>query len=506
MTATPGELLVTDRDLLDAVLSFLDGSDALRIAATCRSFRAALAPSEAIWETYYRSAFGQHKFEFAVPTSWSRRFRVAAQRVKLRSVRWHHDRQLRECIHGTPPGARQGANSCTITGFAGGDCFAVYGGWTDARGISRDLNLLRRRIADGDGVGEWEWTQVPVSRRENAPARPTYGPSITVVPAPDGGSSAVRLVVHGGVCAGGYRGAQASLHSILLTAEEDAPDMSCEVLPDVEAEWMAEHALDGTPRAYHTATYVPQGEAHASNAHRVWVFGGFNDHADNGCISELTAFDLASEVWEVVRPDGAEPEERLGHSCVEIGGALYLSGGCTDSSNMKPGEGGEELSDIWRLDLTTPHADLAWHRVSHPSSAPQGALQRCHGAARLGSQILFFGGGRSSSLTNRVCAFDTASETWITAPGRLSGTAPSRRQNAACGFFPGTALLIVFGGWRLGPMGNDVNMCDTHILDLDHPTDGTSDAAEVSLPMRARLSRAVAVLFRGLRHRVLDVS
>jgi hypothetical protein len=45
-----------------------------------------------------------------------------------------------------------------------------------------------------------------------------------------------------------------------------------------------------------------------------------------------------------------EPCARLGHTCTALGGQIYVAGGCTDSSNMKPGEGGEELNDVWLLD------------------------------------------------------------------------------------------------------------------------------------------------------------
>ena len=49
-------------------------------------------------------------------------------------------------------------------------------------------------------------------------------------------------------------------------------------------------------------------------------------------------------------------------------GPLIVAGGCTDSSNMKPGEGGEELSDVWVLDTRIESADLTWSCVS--SCAP----------------------------------------------------------------------------------------------------------------------------------------
>ena len=55
--------------------------------------------------------------------------------------------------------------------------------------------------------------------------------------------------------------------------------------------------------------------------------------------------------------------------------------------------------------------------------------------------------------------------------------ASSPRQNAQLGFFPRSGLLVVFGGWQLGPFGGDRNLGDTHVLDFDN-TDGVSDPEE----------------------------
>ena len=468
-----GDLLVGDRDLLDAVLAFLDANSALRAAATCHAFATALGPSEAIWETFYLATFGDYDLQFDAPMSWSQRFRVAHQRIHLRSVRWHHSTSLD--VSGTPPEAlaRQGAASCVVADWEGGACFVVYGGWTNMSGICCDVHVLRRCTGVAEGTGDWEWTAVPISARHDGPQRATYGPSITAVPDACGDGSSIRLVVHGGVCHGGYRGAQRGLHSILMRCGASGGD---DELPRLKARWTGESSHDGAARAYHTATFVPRGgAAHASNAHRVWVFGGFDDATEDGCIAQLAAYDLASSSWEAVFPQGAEPAARLGHTCVELRGALYISGGCTDSSNMKPGEGGEELDDIWRVDLAAPQVDVVWECVSMPGRAPPRALQRCHAASCVGTRILFFGGGRSTTLTNRICAFDTNMASWH-APGRVAGTPPSTRQNAACAVFPGTGYLVVFGGWRRGPMGGDVNLGDTHLLNLDGDLDGDLDS------------------------------
>mmetsp|Transcript_33588 Transcript_33588/g.100329 ORF Transcript_33588/g.100329 Transcript_33588/m.100329 type:complete len:240 (+) Transcript_33588:1139-1858(+) len=135
---------------------------------------------------------------------------------------------------------------------------------------------------------------------------------------------------------------------------------------------------------------------------------------------------------------------------------------------MKPGEGGEELGDIWLLDTT--RQALAWACVALPATLPSGPrpLQRCHAATRLGSSILFFGGGRSHTLTNGVSRFDTEAMAWA-APPALSGPPPCRRQNAAMELLPSTGAVVVFGGWRMGAMGQDVLLGDTYVLDLDAP-------------------------------------
>mmetsp|Transcript_49012 Transcript_49012/g.163594 ORF Transcript_49012/g.163594 Transcript_49012/m.163594 type:complete len:213 (-) Transcript_49012:727-1365(-) len=135
---------------------------------------------------------------------------------------------------------------------------------------------------------------------------------------------------------------------------------------------------------------------------------------------------------------------------------------------MKPGEGGEELGDIWLLDTT--RQALAWACVAQPATLPPGPrpLQRCHAATRVGSSILFFGGGRSHTLTNGISRFDTEAMAWA-APPALSGPLPSRRQNAAMELLPSTGAVVVFGGWKMGAMGQDVLLGDTYVLDLDAP-------------------------------------
>ena len=127
----------------------------------------------------------------------------------------------------------------------------------------------------------------PATAARYGPSRAAYGPSITAVPGAD--ESSVRLLVFGGVTAGGYRGATGALHTVeLLAASGSASGSESTGEPPaaihrISARWTNELSLDGLPRAYHSATLLPSGgEAHTSNQHKLWVFGGSNDEAPRG--------------------------------------------------------------------------------------------------------------------------------------------------------------------------------------------------------------------------------
>lgn len=228
---SPGELLTSNRDVLDGILGMLTGIEAGRIASTCRAFAHALAPEEIIWQTFYSTEFVLHPASDALGPSWKRRYEIALQRIGLRRARWHTRGPWLEA--GYDVGSRQGASSCAFS-LATQGCFCVYGGWTDEE-ISRDLHVLRRR-SSGEGVGAWRWSLLVAADVASHGPRCSYGPTITAVP--DAGGQSVRLLVLGGVTAGGYRGAVGTLRTVLVAPAEDAS--GADGLPDLAARWVAE--------------------------------------------------------------------------------------------------------------------------------------------------------------------------------------------------------------------------------------------------------------------------
>ena len=257
--SSTGEFFANNRDVLDAILLKLTGAQAARVAATCRAFRDALAPAAALWAEYYASEFGDADFSFAASVTWARRFQTAYRRLQLCAARWNRGRAGED---DAGPGARQGAASCAFTLAAFGGCFAVYGGWTDMHGISRDLHVLRRReSAASDSNYYWTPCMIAVTARPgpaprqvySGPSRATYGVTVSAAQSVGGSDGPgaqverVKLLVLGGVTSGGYRGATGALHTIELRSTLVEHVLTGAQAARLSAEWTEESSVGGRP-------------------------------------------------------------------------------------------------------------------------------------------------------------------------------------------------------------------------------------------------------------------
>jgi Galactose oxidase, central domain len=90
----------------------------------------------------------------------------------------------------------------------------------------------------------------------------------------------------------------------------------------------------------------------------MWVFGGRDD--DNNKLNDLWKFDIASSVWQEVKPaDGVYPLERSGHSCdVFEGQYLIIFGGIYEIT--------KELNDLHMFDFSKKK----WVTVFEESNSP----------------------------------------------------------------------------------------------------------------------------------------
>ena len=111
----------------------------------------------------------------------------------------------------------------------------------------------------------------------------------------------------------------------------DPADLMCCSDPgDWHCEWREESINLAIARSFHSSVYSDkQNGTHSSNYNSVWIFGGLNDHANDGRqgaiglleMISLTNLDgkLTLGLAITVAPLGTSPEARFGHSCTQVG-------------------------------------------------------------------------------------------------------------------------------------------------------------------------------------------
>ena len=282
-------------DIMTRILAHISGAHALQqLAAACTSLRRTFLPdAHSLWRQLWTQEFeatanaGLQQLA-AVSNRWYEQYRRAWMLLTPQSARWVSQRGNNI----SSPVARQGGAGCCLE--LAGPGLVLVGGWT-VNGIENDVHVLR--CPRDSRSAQWR----PQHCRFSQEMPETYGHAVTVVP--DCGRRDL-IVVSGGVCFGGYRGAIRHCRTLRInhsdetsnstpispssprvavteeqrgllphfTATADADDE--QDVPDgdlYDAEWLQAFVLLDTARAYHTATYLgPDSGAHASNADSIW--------------------------------------------------------------------------------------------------------------------------------------------------------------------------------------------------------------------------------------------
>jgi hypothetical protein len=204
------------------------------------------------------------------------------------------------------------------------------------------------------------------------------------------------------------------------------------------------------------------GEAHPSPRSRMaWaldtrrrrmvVFGGRFRAGSTGSYTlynDVWAFDLATETWEAITPEGEAPAARSNAAAVydPERDALVLFGGNTSVSGLTF----TPRNDTWALDL----AQRTWRRVATTGAAPTARL--FHSAALVGRAMLVYGGGGANAFMGPfyrdAARLDLDTGAW--SPVALTGDtdALAGRISASLVATGGDALLV--GGHDDGALGN----------------------------------------------------
>lgn len=159
---------------------------------------------------------------------------------------------------------------------------------------------------------------------------------------------------------------------------------------------------------------------------RLWISHGFTDA---GRFDDTRAYNLKSQRWAVITPEGRKPGERCLHECfTTTAGDLVLYGGQDDGSFA--------LGDLWSMDKS---------RTWDQQADPQAKWRRLYGVTEAGDFAYIFGGAGEDD-SNLADLWQVDRDTLEFERVRTDGNHPAGR-------FAGTLItdtergrLLLFGG------------------------------------------------------------
>lgn len=195
-----------------------------------------------------------------------------------------------------------------------------------------------------------------------------------------------------------------------------------------------------TARSQHTLVYD------SKNA-QLLLYGGWDGDKD---LSDLWAFDPASNTWTELAPNGELPTLSFNPvgAYEDTSGKLYVFGGFPDveTHEESQGEHRDFLNELWAYD---PSAN-EWSQIGQSGDLPAG--RNGHGLAAdpvTGRLVLFAGTGEGSF--NDLWTYDIASDAWTQI--LPAGDLPQVRAYPAMAFDEKDNMIVVFSGqywmdWR----------------------------------------------------------
>jgi N-acetylneuraminic acid mutarotase len=169
---------------------------------------------------------------------------------------------------------------------------------------------------------------------------------------------------------------------------------------------------------------------------RLWISHGFTT---SGRFDDTRAYNLKTQRWAVITPDGKKPGERCLHECfTSLAGDLVLYGGQDD--------GNFALGDLWSMGK-----DRTW--TQHDD--PQAKWRRLYGVTEAGAYAYVFGGaGEDNAELADLWRVDR--ETLEFTRLRVEGNHPSARFASTLITDAERGRLVLFGGQAANGAKSDV--------------------------------------------------
>lgn len=189
---------------------------------------------------------------------------------------------------------------------------------------------------------------------------------------------------------------QAATGTAVSTAEATrTPDLPAPTSEDT-AVWELLDVPEGPPpRDSHTWTVDGAGEV-------AYLFGGQGGNATpSAVLGDLWAFDLASDSWRAVSPEGDVPPARFGHNAAWVDGIGLV---------IFAGQGGPTTfyNDVWAYD---PDAN-AWTALPNDGAAPVPRYGSCAGLGPDGRLWISHGFTQDGTRFSDTWAYDFEAGAW----------------------------------------------------------------------------------------------
>ena len=187
------------------------------------------------------------------------------------------------------------------------------------------------------------------------------------------------------------------------------------------------------------------------------IFGGrYREDANSGLYelyNDLWAFDINTDTWEQLQPQGEVPPARTNSAMVydPTGDRMILFGGNTSNDGLRF----TPLNDTWILDLET----RTWSKLTF-GAAPTARLFHAMALDSAHNKVLVYSGGDENAFfgpfISDVWALDLTTLAWeqLWEARSSSGDAPAARINAVLMDDPERSRVVMFGGHDDTSLGN----------------------------------------------------
>ena len=169
---------------------------------------------------------------------------------------------------------------------------------------------------------------------------------------------------------------------------------------------------------------------------RLWISHGFTD---SGRFDDTRAYNLKTQRWAVITPEGRKPGERCLHECfTSLAGDLVLYGGQDD--------GNFALGDLWSMG-----EDQTWDRHDEPAAK----WRRLYGVTEAGD-VAYISGGAGEDNAELADLWQVDRETLEFTRLRVEGNHPSARFASTLITDAERGRLLLFGGEAANGARSDV--------------------------------------------------